>query len=756
MSAGTVILVEETLAGSELAGAVGAGTYGSGLYGDGSYGGSGFPFSTIIVEDPTDFVPEGGTLLIGTDELDYLTVDEFTGAIALEDTLGTIYEVGERVLVVPETIERFAHVQLEGQEETLQARIPHALYDRLPVGLRDENFDEAELVELGRSPDGELIVVDVLEREPSLDGSFIDPVTLPDPQPTDGLAPVVSPQPVVLGGVASLFVQWIAVANHDLVKYEVHVSTSSGFTPGVGTYAGETPSTFFVVRSLPGTTNPPAYGTTYYVRLVAKDDDGPAPASNQTAATPADGMDSVIITDFLAANSITADKLAVVMALASALVAGTIGAQRVEVGYGTDGGVIDPGFLGIRAFDVDGSTVTFRLDGLTGEAFLSGRVDWGTASRLLKSDVLEIQEQPTTTFETPSHVQTAKTMIANVGSVVDISVAWPSPTQPGNLLLAVLTSCDTDSFNGNVADTPAGWTFLQNTARQEGTTRYVRQQLFKVENAASRSGTETFHFPATADRPTDAILQVFEYDGADVQDVRAAGIGGSGTAVSSSDLPAPLAQSGEILLGFVGVQVTVGTSDDADATDPLNGFVRYGVATSAFGVLGSHEYELVVPDPTPLPLKVTLAQPARWVAQLVAFTPAPVGVPTPDTGKVRAYAKDVDGIARLHSRSSDGSEGSVALAKADETMLFEYAAVTIDIASTASHSGGSQSVTIPGLATGDVCFWEGQDGGANGVQYWTEPVCTSPDTIVLHRFNADAVTLDPVSTTHHFFIIHRA
>jgi hypothetical protein len=112
-------------------------------------------------------------------------------------------------------------------------------------------------------------------------------VVVPAVALTDGSPPSASPVPTVLGGVNSLFVSWAAVGNADLVTYEVHVSTSSGFTPSGATLAGETPGTLFVVRALPGTTNPPVYGTTYYVKLIAKDKDGAAAAGTQGSGTPA-------------------------------------------------------------------------------------------------------------------------------------------------------------------------------------------------------------------------------------------------------------------------------------------------------------------------------------------------------------------------------------------------------------------------------------------------------------------------------------
>ena len=102
---------------------------------------------------------------------------------------------------------------------------------------------------------------------------------------TDGAAPTTSPTPTVSGMIQAVEVKWAAISNPDLVTYEVHLSATTGFTPSGATKASETPGTSAIIRTLPGTTTPLAYGTTYYVKIVARDADGSAPAGTQVSGT---------------------------------------------------------------------------------------------------------------------------------------------------------------------------------------------------------------------------------------------------------------------------------------------------------------------------------------------------------------------------------------------------------------------------------------------------------------------------------------
>lgn len=341
MSTGIVTVVEEVRAGSELATAT--------LTTD----------AQLTVDDGTDFAPEGGELTIGElAGVGYASADEETGVIVLDAAIGVAFEEGEPVYVEPLTVERFAHVTAEEQEEPLLARVPHALYDRLPVGVREET-PEPELVRLERDEAGELIVADVLNREPLVDGSYIAPATIPPAAVTDGMPPAISPAATVLGGIRSLFVTWVPVANHDAVTYEVHVSDESGFTPDVDTFAGEVRGTLFVIRTMPGTLDPPAYGVPHYVRLVARDDDGAASAGTEGAGSPLE-----VNTVDIAANAVTADRILANEALFELVRALLVEANTFRTGESPDPRLEMDNVDGFRSFGaLDAVLAHFPVDG---------------------------------------------------------------------------------------------------------------------------------------------------------------------------------------------------------------------------------------------------------------------------------------------------------------------------------------------------------------------------------------------------------
>lgn len=118
----------------------------------------------------------------------------------------------------------------------------------------------------------------------TLTGQPLTSGTYPVTPLSDGVVPASSPAATVTPKIGSLFVSWTPVANADLVTYEVHISTTNGFTPNAGTKAGETMGTFVTLENTAGGT-PLAYGTTYYVKLIAKDKDG----ANTTPGTQASG-----------------------------------------------------------------------------------------------------------------------------------------------------------------------------------------------------------------------------------------------------------------------------------------------------------------------------------------------------------------------------------------------------------------------------------------------------------------------------------
>jgi hypothetical protein len=131
---GTVITVEEYVAGTELSAAASAAA------------------TTIEVVDIDELDFDGGTLAIGDEVIAY-TIDEDSEEITLATGLASGYSAEEPVTVYPPSIERYAWVRVDDSDEDLEARVPHALFDRFPLGIRAEDDETAELVTIALEDD---------------------------------------------------------------------------------------------------------------------------------------------------------------------------------------------------------------------------------------------------------------------------------------------------------------------------------------------------------------------------------------------------------------------------------------------------------------------------------------------------------------------------------------------------------------------------------------------------------------------------
>ena len=236
----------------------------------------------LTVDDTLDLEAEGSLSINGDAPLTYRVDDDTT--VLLDSTAGDDYTVGDDPLWAyqyPITPIRFAHVQFIDQDEAVEVRVPFALWDKLPVGTREDGItDETVLCE---NIDGEVSIVDIIGTEPIIDGALIDPDTLPDPPPpalTDGSPPAVSPAAIVDEGIGFLVARWVPISNADPVTYEIYVGLSSGFVADTSTYVGEVAgSMFFIYTDADG--DPLVDGTTYYVRIRARDYDGVAAAGTE-------------------------------------------------------------------------------------------------------------------------------------------------------------------------------------------------------------------------------------------------------------------------------------------------------------------------------------------------------------------------------------------------------------------------------------------------------------------------------------------
>lgn len=182
-----------------------------------------------------------------------------------------------------------------------------------------------------------------------------------DATSSDGTPPSSSPTPTVSGGAGFLFAEWVAAGGTtDVITYEVHVSTSSGFTPDASTLTDQVSTTFVFLRTRGSGATALVYGTTYYVKLIAKDRDGAAAAGAQGS-----GAFVQIVTGDLAVDSVTASQLAALSVIegkiaANAVTTAKIAADAVTAGQIAAGavGTSEIANLAVTSAQVAASAIT--------------------------------------------------------------------------------------------------------------------------------------------------------------------------------------------------------------------------------------------------------------------------------------------------------------------------------------------------------------------------------------------------------------
>lgn len=292
--------------------------------------------STLTVDFATDFSEDGGTLLLGTEELAFTTSDQDANTVTLSGTTGADAYTDDPVFVVEAgevAVEWLAHVSID-DDDNVTAVIHTTLIPYFTEGV----YEDPVWVALGLNAQGAYVVASLPDRTPQFDGGAILPDTLPpDAFTTDGLPPASSPTPTVVAGIGSLFVQWTGVTNADPVTYEVHLDTTSD-APTAGdtdTLAVETVGSVATLRRLPLDDTALLYDTTYYVSIIAKDADDAAAPSARVSGTPVqvtgpDVAAETITGNNIVGNTITGDKMAAQVVLSSEFITGTQG-QRVRI-----------------------------------------------------------------------------------------------------------------------------------------------------------------------------------------------------------------------------------------------------------------------------------------------------------------------------------------------------------------------------------------------------------------------------------------
>ena len=305
--------------------------------------------TTLYVQDGSDFDDAGTlTVLDGTGAevpVTYTRVDDVLTVEPLPVAVGE----DAPVLVAPAASDMVAQVLVdpvgtEGDTEPVEAVVQHSLRAFLADGIRrTPDVQETAVVEL---VDGVWTVTDVPGVAPTVLAAALPPLEVGP----DGLAPAASPAPSVVGTVGALLASWLPVVNHDPLTYEVHLSATSGFTPSAATLARETAGGSAALSALPDG-SPLAYGTTYYVRVVAKDADGAAPASVEASGQmrPAGQEDISAAYAYLGklyAHQILSGEVTAELVLSGAIKTALVGA-RVEMDA-----------TGVRVYAPDGTVAT--------------------------------------------------------------------------------------------------------------------------------------------------------------------------------------------------------------------------------------------------------------------------------------------------------------------------------------------------------------------------------------------------------------
>ena len=163
--------------------------------------------------------------------------------------------------------------------------------------------------------------------------------------PTDGLVPSTSPTPSVIPGIACVFLRWTAVTNPDPVTYRVYASRTSGFTPSVSNFIGETSGTTMTVNAIPvdsGSTIGPniEHTTPAYFKIIAADGDGPSTVTGGQASgtgRQAAGEDvafASLTSDHVVSKTITGELFSGSLLVGSTITTGSLDEDPESPTYG--------------------------------------------------------------------------------------------------------------------------------------------------------------------------------------------------------------------------------------------------------------------------------------------------------------------------------------------------------------------------------------------------------------------------------------
>src|SRR5690625_2364065 len=347
--------------------------------------------TTLHVDAAWDFQTDGGTLTIDEVAYEYTSVafatdpdtgddvDDEPAVIELSSGLEQEQVDGDLVLTFPHSETKVARVEARGFGSTVEARVPHALYDRLAEGIWG---GEEEAPSVGIEPDGDgWVVSDIRGQEPDVDGSYIDPETMPPGKPAEPQAPGDSHAPVLTPlGPMVLRISVSPVENPTPVMYDFYVSPESPVVPSTATLLESTASSFTAIREWPDGT-PLSAGEPVYcvVQTRSADQYGPVSAEGSGVAEQASGGDSeadAITANHISAGSVDGDKLTGTVILGSDITTAEEGERH---GLSADAGHYSYGPDGDLVFSARGGEARFS-GAVRAKTFEAESASWSGAS----------------------------------------------------------------------------------------------------------------------------------------------------------------------------------------------------------------------------------------------------------------------------------------------------------------------------------------------------------------------------------------
>lgn len=130
--------------------------------------------TVLTVESAIDFNEYGGELAVAGTTYTYLSADLETDQITLQTGLAAAATEKTRVDVQPLTTEKHATIVLANSEDSIVARVPHSLVERLSDGIRQDGERESVAFELTSTggEGGEFLVTDILGKASVITGSL--------------------------------------------------------------------------------------------------------------------------------------------------------------------------------------------------------------------------------------------------------------------------------------------------------------------------------------------------------------------------------------------------------------------------------------------------------------------------------------------------------------------------------------------------------------------------------------------------------